>query len=213
MANAWFHYKVIDSLAVCLKKVTVDPVDVPISQADFVTGEITDPTFTAAGQSIFVWKYTGTQSNGSTDGAINAVNDAITTYKAKIVMSTNEIILNNLAGLGYNPQLTTTNDTVTNYGNPWELLEGKRIFIDIGIIATRTDSFQTFSRRLRYEFWREVGGSTTLKDDNQYWKEGPGLRADILIVSNDLQVKVRGKSSQTWEWLQPHFEFELGDLP
>ncbi len=213
MANAWFHCKVIDSLAVCLKKVTIDPVDVPISEADFVTGEITDPTFTDVGQSIFVWKYTGTQSNGSTDGVIDAVGNEVTSFKAQIVMSTELVILNNLSELGYKPTLTTTDAIFQNIGDSWELAEGKRIFINIGIIATRTSgTFQVFSRRVRYEYYREVAGSVILVDDNQYWKEGPGLKAEIIINTNDLQVRVRGNGSNTWEWTIVQFEFELEDL-
>ena len=210
MPNGFFHCKVIDSVAVALQVDSSDPVT-PISQADFVTGSIVNPL--QVPQSPFLYKYTGTQSNGSVDGTMDAVDNQVTSLKARLIMGGNIVDYDSFTLKGSNPTVTTTDATTTNIGNPWEVQEGKRLFITTLIDAERTDSLDLYNRALRYVIYREVGGSAIIDDEDQYYKNGPNsIKAELILSGNNIQGQVTGLVGQTWNWRLVEFNFDIEDL-
>ncbi len=211
---AYFHCYIVEgSIAVCVQKDAIDPVT-PIAGANFVTGDVTDSTFTSStGQSIYEFKYGGTQSNGSVDGNIVAVANETVSLKAELAFSPDANQINSFSALGEFPTVATTTNTVTDLGNAWLLPEGKILFIDITFDAQRTDSFDLFRRSLRYTFYRKVAGSTIEEDADQYYLNAAGgIDAELIIATNSIKAQVTGKNGQNWSWKISAFNFELEDL-
>ena len=206
----WFHCKVIDTTAVVIKKVTVDPVDVPIAQATFVTGEITNPI--RLSQSVFLFKYTGTQSNGSVNGVITTLDDEVMSIQGEFALSTDPIFAS-LAELGIFPTVTTINDTLTDLGDEFPVNENIYIHIDFQVTAIRTDGPDEYFRiGIYYDFYRDNGGSLTLHESTEYDKVG-GLQADLVVSGNAIQAEVLGNAAEDWAWTLTKYDITQVPIP
>lgn len=211
MANGFFHCKVIEGDAVALQFDLIDPVT-PIAKADFVTGSINNPVLIP--QPVNLFKFTGTQSNGSDDGTMIGVDNESTTLKAQLLMDTDAVQAGSFTATEDFPIVNTTDATPTPLGSGWELPEGKRVLIDITFDAQRTDSFDLYTRSLRYVIFRLQGGpATAFDDEDQYYKHGPNnITGELILSGNVIQAQVTGQVAQDWKWSIIGLTFELETL-
>lgn len=209
----YFHCIIVETIAVCVAKAAIDPVT-PIAGADFVTGNITDPTFSSnTGQVLTLFKFTGTQSNGSVDGTIVAVNDDRVSLEADLLFSTDtgELSLDNF---GVFAAVSTDDNVTTAIGKEIEIPENKRLIIDVTFNGNRTDVAGTYlAKSISYGFSRKVGGSLQEDFSVNHYKNGPGsLQADIVVNSNNIKGEVKGISSQDWDWKILKFDMFITDI-
>jgi len=211
MANAYFHCKIVDTIAICIQKDLIDPVT-PITQADFVTGAIPDLMVNDA-QDITLFKYTGTQSNGSVDGVLAATNNQVYSVIAKLALTTTTDVEQFSVELNDFSTVNTTDATITNIGPAFPVGIKKYIHIDFQVMAARTDSEDYFRVGIWYDFKRKTGSLSLLKDTEYDKLQVGGLEGYLEVSGNSIQAKVKGQIAEDWTWTITKYEITQIIIP
>ncbi len=206
---SYFHCIDIDGINVAIKVEEIDPVT-PISQADFVTGDVTNPLI--GQQDVFIYQYDGTASNGSTDGDMIGVDDDVISFKAELLMESDAVSQSHL------PEeitpFTTTDSTTTVIGS-LPIRENISCLIAFRVHAVRTagGTIITAFWEYRYSFVRETAGSLTLEMEKLIVMDRPGgMDAKLITSSNNIHVEVTGVDDETWRWDITLFEYDFLEI-
>ena len=190
---AFFHCVNIDGVEVALQVDSSDPVT-PISEADFVTGDITDPLL--GHQTVFLFQYNGDPSNGSTDGDMVGVDDDNISRKAEILMNADGVLpIDDLVGA----KVTTTTDATPVIIDELKIQESRAVTLSIKIMMVRNDgsnesvswwSYYYSYMRLTGGSLAEIGSPILLGKDT-----AGGGDAELIVSGEYIQVQVTGESS------------------
>jgi len=205
---AFFHCVDIDGVNIALQVDTSDPVT-PISQADFVTGDITNPL--VGNQNVFLFKYTGTASNGSTDGTMIAVDDEVISFKALMLMNADTVKLDDIPE---SAALASTTDATPTVIGALPVREDVSLLVTVAIHAARTDaSEETAYWVRRYTFIRITTGALAVESSKLIDKNNPGGMNAVLVVSgNYIHAQVTGSAAETWKWAIAELKIDTMEL-